>query len=533
MAAEQMKKFAEINRASQQNAVEFNDFTRSLANWCENIDATDKMLSEQNLASNQPNQYNISQPVRSKIKENKTVINQPEKPQKKSINVNDPQIPRTTSKPKAEVSKTTPTSTSSVSKSKIKKSAAPRSAQQWDKFDLDAALQSSEDEPELTEMTGKNDRLKLDSATKMKQDGNNFIQKGKLKPAIECYTAGITLLSGVVNKTDDFNSLMSAFYGNRGLAYYKNGQLVLAESDYSNALAIDPTYIKVIKRRAQTRIDLNKIASAKQDLNRCLKLDPKDKQAKEMLENMGERGHMIPKTTPEQKIAKKSSQKFGEVEKPKQTDVTNYPMEKILIKNLDPAVEKPIEIVVDSKPRTEEKITPKPANKSQNQAPAESQPPAKTQETLTEKISQNYTKHQKKGKPIDYEQQKLDRQFKELDDVAQQLEQARLDLQKQHAEINKMETQQQTVQQQLTQEVTKQIDSTAKKGEKAVGYLETVQKEAQNSVSETSSSKTEKLPPVATSCETFFENLEKISAENSKISWILLVVLGEFLQNFP
>ena len=312
-----MKNFLKMQRDIQQNNAILSSYHRDLNNWMSDIDAKDEELRKKNKSNNSEKNSNFedtlynNQPIRSKVKQNRSVINKPatadqeNKPIKKKISVNDA-IPnrkisptatpeptsqtealenmfsqKSTSKTKMTEVKPKPgTVKNTSSKKPIKQSSAPRTYNQWDKFDYDAALDSAEEEDDAnSEETGKennNAQKLLDESNLLKLDGNEKLMKGKYNEAVKLYSQGI-----------DICQENAALFANRGWAYYKLNRNLEAEIDYSRALALDPVYVKVIKRRAKVRLDLNKLASARKDLNRILQLEPKDKEAKQMLENIG------------------------------------------------------------------------------------------------------------------------------------------------------------------------------------------------------------------------------------------------------
>lgn len=70
--------------------------------------------------------------------------------------------------------------------------------------------------------------------------------------------------------------------------------LHLAESDCSEALRLDPTYVKALQRRATARERLGSLRSASHDLNEVLKLEPHNTAARKQLDaikaRMGTKG---------------------------------------------------------------------------------------------------------------------------------------------------------------------------------------------------------------------------------------------------
>lgn len=63
-----------------------------------------------------------------------------------------------------------------------------------------------------------------------------------------------------------------------------NDRYAAAELDCTQALSLDPTYIKAYARRASARSALKKYEAARDDYRVVLKLEPNNKQAKKELE---------------------------------------------------------------------------------------------------------------------------------------------------------------------------------------------------------------------------------------------------------
>ena len=59
-----------------------------------------------------------------------------------------------------------------------------------------------------------------------------------------------------------------------------------AELDCTRAISLDESYIKAFHRRGTARASLKKYAEAKQDFERVLKQDAKNKQARQELEKI-------------------------------------------------------------------------------------------------------------------------------------------------------------------------------------------------------------------------------------------------------
>ncbi|XP_054010521.1 RNA polymerase II-associated protein 3 isoform X1 [Hylaeus anthracinus] len=147
----------------------------------------------------------------------------------------------------------------------------------WDKFDADEACKNidkaeqsndSEDEIMSKEELEKAHRM----AVKYKNQGNIFVQQQKWVEAIGSYNQAI--------KTFPYDAV---FYANRALCQLKLDNLCSAESDCSAAIQLDETYVKAYHRRATARMNLKQYKEAKQDLEKVLKLEPSNKEAKLLL----------------------------------------------------------------------------------------------------------------------------------------------------------------------------------------------------------------------------------------------------------
>lgn len=198
-----MENFIKIQQQNQCNLADFASFSRGLNNWGKEIKEKDEAL----LRKKAKNSQDLSNPAPLRSKQ------QPKQP--------------SLSKP------------------------APRSHREWDKFDIDAALEAVDnDEPQPVES-------KTKEALECKTKGNTFLVKSDFETAIEWYTKGMHLDPNIPELP-----------ANRGWAYWKQKKFFEAEQDYSLALTINPVYTKVIKRRAQVRIELGKVSSAENDLKR-------------------------------------------------------------------------------------------------------------------------------------------------------------------------------------------------------------------------------------------------------------------------
>ncbi|XP_076656881.1 RNA polymerase II-associated protein spaghetti isoform X2 [Halictus rubicundus] len=147
----------------------------------------------------------------------------------------------------------------------------------WDKFDVDKACKDVEKEEQSDSsgdetMSTKQLEKAHEEATKHKEEGNRFVQQQKWVNAIQCYNQAITIFA-----------YDAVFFANRGLCQLKLNNFHSAESDCSAAIQLDETYVKAYHRRATARMNLKQYKEAKQDLEKILKLEPSNKEAKSLL----------------------------------------------------------------------------------------------------------------------------------------------------------------------------------------------------------------------------------------------------------
>lgn len=73
-------------------------------------------------------------------------------------------------------------------------------------------------------------------------------------------------------------------YFNRGLAFKALGRFRDAESDYSNAIKLDPSMVAAYTNRGNVRVLRNDLSGALSDYRRALVLDPGDDVARQNLQ---------------------------------------------------------------------------------------------------------------------------------------------------------------------------------------------------------------------------------------------------------
>ncbi|XP_050413091.2 RNA polymerase II-associated protein 3 [Patella vulgata] len=149
----------------------------------------------------------------------------------------------------------------------------------WDKFDVDKAcedIKEDRDDVSLSDLETDSESdeewetIRLQQqAIEEKNKGNEYFKKGEYEQAVEWYSKGIL--------SDPTNALLP---GNRAMALLKLERYAAAESDATQAIQLDPLYIKSYLRRATARVGLQKFDLAKDDYQRILNLEPQNKAAK-------------------------------------------------------------------------------------------------------------------------------------------------------------------------------------------------------------------------------------------------------------
>lgn len=108
---------------------------------------------------------------------------------------------------------------------------------------------------------------KFKQANEFKAKGNDFLAEHHYAQAAEEYTKAIDLHPTAI------------FYANRAQAMIKTESYGLAIADCTEALKLDPTYIKAYYRRGNANYALNKLKLALKDFKTVVKMYPKDPDA--------------------------------------------------------------------------------------------------------------------------------------------------------------------------------------------------------------------------------------------------------------
>ncbi|XP_029358613.1 mitochondrial import receptor subunit TOM34 [Echeneis naucrates] len=109
----------------------------------------------------------------------------------------------------------------------------------------------------------------------LKEEGNALVKKGEHQKAIEKY-----------NQSLQFNPSEVTTYTNRALCFLSVKRFSDAIRDCDVALKIDSTNIKALYRRAQAQKELQEVDACVDDLNRLLKVEPKNTAALKLLQEV-------------------------------------------------------------------------------------------------------------------------------------------------------------------------------------------------------------------------------------------------------
>ena len=129
---------------------------------------------------------------------------------------------------------------------------------------------------------------KLEEIQEEKENANQCFKRNDFDGAITLYTK---LLSMDTNNKI-FNALILS---NRALCYYKKKDFFKALHDINSSIKLNGNYWKSYRRRANINIELKYSEQAKEDLKKVLELDPLNKEAMSLLDDIQR----------EEKIAKK------------------------------------------------------------------------------------------------------------------------------------------------------------------------------------------------------------------------------------
>ena len=120
---------------------------------------------------------------------------------------------------------------------------------------------------------------KLEQIQALKEKANKFYKNNNFNDAINVYNELLSL----DNNNKFFNALILS---NRSLCYYKIKDMFNALHDINASIKLNNKYWKSYQRRANINIRLKYSEQAKDDLRKVLELDPNNKEARSLLEDI-------------------------------------------------------------------------------------------------------------------------------------------------------------------------------------------------------------------------------------------------------
>mmetsp|Transcript_8770 Transcript_8770/g.22250 ORF Transcript_8770/g.22250 Transcript_8770/m.22250 type:complete len:190 (-) Transcript_8770:89-658(-) len=107
-------------------------------------------------------------------------------------------------------------------------------------------------------------------ASSLKEEGNKLFKAGQWEEAIELYSDALDFCPD----TDDFKYSAAVFLCNRAACFLQLGHLEDVVEDCTDALELEPRYVKALIRRAKAHEQLEDLDAALADLAKVLEIDP-------------------------------------------------------------------------------------------------------------------------------------------------------------------------------------------------------------------------------------------------------------------
>ena len=107
-------------------------------------------------------------------------------------------------------------------------------------------------------------KIKLEKATNLKNEGNVFFKNKEYAQAINTYGSGLQLLNpnqfygANREELEKMAEISSILMNNMGTCYLNSYDWQRAEIFYTEAITINPKYVKAIHKRALARFELKK-----------------------------------------------------------------------------------------------------------------------------------------------------------------------------------------------------------------------------------------------------------------------------------
>jgi len=133
------------------------------------------------------------------------------------------------------------------------------------------------------------EKVLFERSQKLKEEGNKAFSNGQYEKALSIYTKALEILhsnhqGGIQNV--DYNQISSVLDLNISMCYYKLGKLEQSLSFVDRALENNSEYVKAYYRKSVILKDMKNYQDSIICLKRLLGLDPKNKEAKDLLEQL-------------------------------------------------------------------------------------------------------------------------------------------------------------------------------------------------------------------------------------------------------
>ncbi|CAK9036495.1 Protein unc-45 homolog B (Unc-45B) [Durusdinium trenchii] len=119
-----------------------------------------------------------------------------------------------------------------------------------------------------------------------KERGNELFKAGRFDAACEKYGEALAAVDKAGDQDAESKALKVTIFSNRAACFLRLKKEDAAMQDCNEALALDPTNVKLLFRRAQAAMAMKKVEDAFRDLRRLLELDPGNKAAQEMVKKL-------------------------------------------------------------------------------------------------------------------------------------------------------------------------------------------------------------------------------------------------------
>jgi len=141
-----------------------------------------------------------------------------------------------------------------------------------EEIQTDSVAADAKADEEASAAAAAEDTAALEEARAFKARGNTHFKAGEYDPAIECYTQAIEL-------APPEEAERAVFLANRAACFAKINEQEAVIDDCTEALELQPDYVKALMRRALAREALERSEEALEDAKRAAEVDPGSKEA--------------------------------------------------------------------------------------------------------------------------------------------------------------------------------------------------------------------------------------------------------------